>query len=158
MPVSRRSTTVPGPEILGAFSAARYEVLLDAGVETVRIGRSCPALDRLAGDTDWFLVTADNPGAARSDAAENERRRMDLEAGLGEAGLEKLAPTLHRDPTGAWPDESGWAVSAADPERIDALARRHGQAAVVRGGRGRPAILRVYARVPESPHIERAPA
>lgn len=84
---------------------------------------------------DLVVVTSDNPYSVVQPDIENDRRRVELAASLARMGL-AARPTRASDPSGAWPDERGFAVAGLSTEDGSSLARAWGQYAFyeVRGG------------------------
>lgn len=141
--------TTPAPlptPLRDAFEATIYRVRLTGGREVdVRIGAPVDwtgdGPDRPVEIGRWMIVTPDNPGARSRDHDTNRQQRAELDAALAEAGIPVRGTTRHIDPNRRWPDEQGRLIEVRRFEHGLALARRFGQAAVVRGeGRG-PAEL-----------------
>ncbi len=130
-------------KLLQAFAATDYRVRVDGHEYVVRIGRSLHGLDTAVGNRPWAIITACNPQALPLGSADNQaRHRMLLEAAR-ELDL-AFHPAVNRDPGKDWPDETAVLIVEPDKHALDALAKRFGQAAVVTGGNGRPASLRLY--------------
>jgi hypothetical protein len=137
----------PSQPPLDAYRRAVYRVDAPAGSFDLRIGERSERLDALLvehGVRVWGLVTAVNPGSVRRTDEDNRARTARLCARIEELGRRWL-PTRGLDPDGAWPDEPGFLVLGADARETVALGRAFEQAAVVVGGAGGPAELRVVA-------------
>lgn len=132
-------------KLLQAFVATDYRVRVDGHEHVVRIGRSLRGLDAAVGNRPWAIITACNPQALPLDRVDNRTRHRKL---LGIVTELKLAshPAVNRDPGEDWPDETALLIVDADEHILDALAEKFGQAAIVTGGNGRPASLRLYGR------------
>ncbi len=126
------------PRTLRAFHATAYS----AGHAAARIGRRCPALDRVLPPCGGAFITAWNPGARRAPSACNRRADRALQGWLSR--LPHLAGTGQGR---GWREEH-WLV-AADFRRVAVLARRFRQAAIVTLRRGQPARLLVLP--PQAP-------
>lgn len=74
------------------------------------------------------VITAWNPGSRRLDRRSNDQRNTRLRADLETTGA-RWVPARGCSPDGTW-CEDGMAVGGWRRERICALARQHGQAAV----------------------------
>lgn len=117
-----------------AFRATSYYVALPGGELELRIEREAPALSRslaAAGASCWGIVTAENPGAQRTDA-DNAARTDALRRTLDEAGMRHY-PTRHRSDAGDWPEEHGFFIPGASEAQLRQWAQRFGQAAFVAG-------------------------
>jgi len=130
--------------LIAAFAAAEYVV--DAGPEPifVRPGRATPALDRLLDGRQWAIITAHNPDGRMQSGRHNAAAHRRLEQYLHRLAPAARLPACNRDPAGDWPDEPGWLLTPNDIAQADRAARRFGQRAIVTGGAGRRAALRVY--------------
>jgi len=123
-----------------AFSAAEYRVCIGGHELVLKVGMHHPELDRAIEDRDWAIVTAFNPQGRRVGDADNRHADAALRAEVAERGL--LAyPSTNRDPSGRWPDEPGLLIAGAGPDEMASLGRRHGQAALLVGRSGQPAML-----------------
>ncbi len=130
-------------ELLGAYLATTYVVRLPDGSIPIRVGERQPALDALLIEQEagaWAFVTAHNPGSIPEDAPANQKRQRALEAELAARGFSCLAGESRGD-DGAWPPEASVLVLGISIEEAVALARRHGQAAIVFGVYGGVAEL-----------------
>jgi len=136
------------PELEAAFRATRYIVETPDGARIVGIGARHESIDALADGRAWCIITADNPGATRVGSAVNRRAWRALRDRLERRHPALMLPTRHVDPSGRWPDESGWLITFSRLQEIDALAAEFGQAAVVIGEPGQPSHLRFYATPP----------
>jgi hypothetical protein len=120
--------------LAAAYLAARYLVLLDEGPLELRIGvRSQNAEARLAaatGGRHWAIVTPWNPRSLAIADEENQKLYRQMRGEL-EAMSQAWKPTLHRDPLGLWPDESGFLLIEPPPRRAAALGRLYRQNALV---------------------------
>lgn len=117
---------------LRAWRESCYRVLADDG-PALCIDVPCPALAALHaahGVSCSAFVTACNPRSRRLDAAENRRRQAALEQELAALGHVAL-PAIGEHPGGGWPGEASCLVPGLGREDALALARRHGQAAIV---------------------------
>lgn len=103
----------------------------------IRIGEPLPpGLHGYVKDdrTPWGFITAWNPFAQQSSRARNRERQRELLAALRERGA-RLRPGIG---VGADDGESAWRepslfAAGLDFDSMDELARRFGQAAIVRG-------------------------
>lgn len=125
----------PMHHLLRAFHATCY----GAGPAVARIGRRCPALDRLCGRQGGAFVTAWNPRGRRAPAGCNVRTNTAL------LGWLRRVPHVPGAGEGrGWREEHWFAV--LDPRRAAVLARRFRQAAIVTLRRGQPACLVMLPR------------
>jgi hypothetical protein len=118
-----------------AYRATSYRV--DDGGQrfAIRIGERCAPLDALLaarGLDEWAYLTAHNPGGRAAPPAANERAQARLEAELAAAGREILRGASAAD-AGDWPPEPSVLVLGLPRAEALALARRHGQEALVAG-------------------------
>ncbi len=81
--------------------------------------------------------------APAANAAADATLRWELEA-LGLVRRRSVAS----DADARW-EEPGWLVAGLDAAAADALARRHGQAAILHWRQGEPVRLRMYRARPE---------
>lgn len=130
-------------DLLQAFSATDYQVRIAECGYVIRPGRRHPALDKALSGREWAIVTACNPKARQIDDAANTRRHRRLVEAAAGLGLE-AHPAVNRDPGGDWPDEAALLLVAAGSAELDSLAGEFGQAAIVTGRAGQPALLRLY--------------
>jgi len=130
--------------LLAAFAAAEYVVEAGGDRIVVRVGESAPALDSLLGDRPWAVITAHNPDGRMPGAEANEAAQRSLEKSLREMQPAALIRVCNRDPDGLWPDEPAWLFTPKSMSAVDQLARRFGQRALLIGGPGEPARLRIY--------------
>ena len=130
--------------LIAAFAAAEY--LVDVGPRPIalRLSRQTPALDRILGGRTWAIVTAHNPDGHPQTHRRNAAAHATLEACLDRIAPAMRLPACNRDPKGRWPDEPGWLFTPEDVTQADRLARRFGQRAIVTGGAGQRAELRIY--------------
>lgn len=116
-----------------AFETAEYRIALGAKVFVRRIGRIDAAADaalRACGCRHtWAVVTACNPAARRTDAADNAARSDALLAEVMAAGWRHL-PARNQAPNGDW-EEPGLCLLDVDAPDLLALARRYRQRAYV---------------------------
>lgn len=136
-------TSHPPEDLLQAFSATDYRVRVDGTDYVVRPGRRHEALDDALNGRPWAIVTAFNPNARQLEDEANDRRHRNLLDAVGRKGRE-AHPAVNRDPGGSWPDETAVLIVDADTDELDALAEEYGQAAIVTGRTGCPAMLRLY--------------
>ncbi|PPE72235.1 hypothetical protein C3942_19195 [Solimonas fluminis] len=118
-----------------AYRQALYLAWLPDGELVLRVGPADPQADRrLAGSgscrRNWALLTPCNPRSERLDAAANQRLYNQLEGEL-HALSQAWHRSLHRDPSGQWPDEPGFLLIDPPPERAVELGRRYRQNAIV---------------------------
>jgi hypothetical protein len=114
-----------------------YRISAANGPVDVRIGVRNAALDRIL-DThrvsEWFFVTASNPGSRVHSEYENARHNAELEQMLGDAGWQYLHASGVPDGPGWQPESSYFVFGMTKPDAI-ALAKRWGQFAIVWGTR-----------------------
>lgn len=123
-----------------AYRSTRYLVRLNAGELELRVDRASAEADARLGDElgcrrDWALVTPCNPRSVELPYEENALRCKEIERALAAASV-RFARAVHRDPTGAWPDEASFLL--VDPPRAlaERLGREFEQNAVVVGELG----------------------
>jgi len=132
---------VPGPRE-AAYRATTYGVADGAHRLAIRIGERCAALDALLaerGAGEWAYLTAWNPGGQPAAPEANAAAQARLEAELAAAGRACLRGASRGD--GGWPPEPSLLVLGLPRAEALALARRHGQEALVVGRRGAAAEL-----------------
>lgn len=138
---------MPLPEpILRAWAETDYRVRVPrGGYASIRIGAALPAaLRRLLHDETqtWGFITAWNPASMAQPRARNRDRQRVLRDALREGGYAiRVGVGMGAD---GWREPSLF-VCDIDFDSLDALAKRFGQAAVVRGVGNGPAELRVSA-------------
>jgi len=128
--------------LLALYRSAGYAVRLPGGRRAaVSVDAMAPPalVQWLAGATG-SLLTACNPGSRPLPVSENRRRLRRLHADLVEAGA-RLLPASGYGPS--WREASLFAADAP-LARIDALAERYGQNAILIVEPDRPVRLRVY--------------
>ncbi|HEX4873082.1 MAG TPA: DUF3293 domain-containing protein [Nevskiaceae bacterium] len=117
------------------YRQAEYQVLLDEGTLTFRIGVHDADLEaRLVAATgvreEWFLITPCNPRSERAREELNlfyfNELRYELEARSG-----SWFKACNHDPAGEWPDEPGFLVVDAERTWLIDLGRRFLQNALV---------------------------
>ncbi|MBS3743386.1 MAG: DUF3293 domain-containing protein [Wenzhouxiangellaceae bacterium] len=134
----------PSDPLIAAFAAAEYRVDTGATSLTVELGSPSPALDRLLDGRPWAIITAHNPDGRLQSKARNAAAHLQLDQCLGRVKAAVCLPACNRDRSGKWPDEPGWLFTPNSMADADRLARRFGQRAIVTGGDGQRAELRVY--------------
>lgn len=123
-----------------AFSAAEYRVCIGGHELVLKVGMHHPGLDRAIEERDWAIVTAFNPQGRRVGDADNRRADAALRAEVKGRGM--LAyPATNCDPRGRWPDEPGLLIAGARADETESIGRRYGQAALLVGRSGQPAML-----------------
>lgn len=125
------------------FAAATYRVYPPGGAVDIQIGAPAPALTdplRRAGARGLAIITAWNPGGRHAAPTINRIAQLRLIGELAARGLRPW-PAVNEPDDPAW-REQALAVPANDPGPVLALARRHGQAAIVWQSRGGVARLR----------------
>lgn len=130
--------------LIAAFAAAEYRVDTGAASLTVELGRPSPALDRSLDGRPWAIITAHNPDGRLQSRARNAAAHLQLGQCLNRITPAVCMPACNRDPSGKWPDEPGWLFTPDTMADADRLARRFGQRAIVAGGDGQPAELRIH--------------
>jgi len=124
------------------YEATDYEVREGTAPFTIRVGERSPEADAMLdarGLEAWAFVTAENPGSVRLSDPENAARRAALEAEVAALGISSLRGRgVARD--GSW-REASLLLLGVDAGAAVALARRHGQRAIVAGARGEAARL-----------------
>jgi hypothetical protein len=88
----------------------------------------------------WALLTPCNPRSRRLSAAANAVRLRTLRLLLRRRRVRHW-PTVHRDPSGRWPDETGVLLIDAPRAVAVGLGRRFRQNALVWGRAGLGAVL-----------------
>ena len=142
----------PGNDLLDAYLATTYRVILDDGPEDVRIGWTHPGLDRKTSARCWAIITAFNPGSRRLPDKANRQRHVRLQDRVEVAGLGCWS-TRHIAADGRWPEEEGLLLADVDDQWLHEQAREFGQLGVIHGHRRAPAELWLYADVsPRSDH------
>lgn len=122
-------------ETVAAFEATDYLLMWNSEPYAMRIGQPAPAVvarwiaGHAASGTAW-MITGDNPDAEPDVDAANQARRALLATLIDRSGIKTL-PSVHRDPSGRWPDEHGLLIAGIDDGMAAALGRRLGQAAIV---------------------------
>lgn len=128
--------------LLALYRSAGYAVRLPGG-RRAALGVDAmppPALVQWLSGATGMLLTACNPGSRPLPASENRRRLRCLHADLIDAGA-RLLPASGYGPS--WREASLFAAEVP-LARIDALAERYGQNAILIVEPGRPVHLRVY--------------
>ena len=97
---------VPTPS---AAQVASYQVPPTELEVKVSNGQWVRAIDAARELGAFTIVTSDNPFSRRLDDAHNERRRGLLLADLQRRGV-RVRHSVGRDPSGAWPNEEGFAL------------------------------------------------
>lgn len=138
--------------LLDAFRTTDYLVCLDE-VEwvSIRIEQPLPEpLQKLVGQRAWGFITAWHPQAQVRAAADNLAAQRELLATLRECPDVVIRPAIGIGASG-WHEPSLFAIG---PElaMLDALARRHRQAAYVHGAGSEPARLRLLRASDSAPH------
>ncbi|HET6396868.1 MAG TPA: DUF3293 domain-containing protein [Pseudoxanthomonas sp.] len=129
--------------LLSAYLQAAYVARLDGTWLPLRIGQPAPAALERALPGGWrTLVTAWNPRSVPRDEARNRRADLRLQADLDALQAPRL-PACGGDASGHWREE-GWLAAGLGPAQADALARRHGQAAILHWRAGEAVRLRMY--------------
>lgn len=119
------------PALRDAYLAAVYRVLAPGETIELAAGRPAIGLAPVVGGWPWALVTAWNPGSVPRPAEENREAQRRLEDEIAALDLRTL-PTEASDARGAF-REPGLLVIGIEPDAAVALARRHGQAAILAG-------------------------
>lgn len=129
--------------LLDAFFATDYLVCLDeAEWVSIRIEQPLPApLRKLVGQRAWGFITAWHPQAQMRAAADNLAAQRELLAALQAWPGAVIRPAIGIGASG-WREPSLFAIGP-EPAMLDALARRHRQAAYVHGAGSEPARLRL---------------
>ncbi len=131
------------PRLVQAYVGSLYRVFPPGSAEHVlRIGQRHPAFDACLAEfssRSWVVLTAWNPGSALKAEQENVAAQRALSEVLERAGL-VVWPARGESPERDWEEES-LCVLDLDQEQARSLARRFGQAAVVRGEVGGEARL-----------------
>ena len=147
--------SVPDPEkcrLARAWSAARYEVLLDERVWPLRIGKPAAALEARLPARDYLWITAWNPPLTTRTDEDNCAADRHLRARLGEAGHVHV-PARAGDDRGGWL-EPGWLVLDLAREDADALARAFSQGGILHWRQGQPVRLRLmWTRPGDAPDL-----
>lgn len=120
-------------DLIAAYRATAYTVLLPDGEIVVRVDAPNPPLDRLLaalGARTAVFVTAWNPRSRSRPQAENEAAAARLADEAAARGWRSL-PQEGRGDDGVWPAEPGLLLLDLGPAEALALAERHGQNAVV---------------------------
>ncbi len=128
--MNSESRCPPGNDLIAAYLATTYRVVLDNRTEDVRIGQVHPHLDRLSGGSCWVIITAFNPGSNRLSDSENRHRHRQLIECVETVGLISR-PTRHIAEDGSWPVEQGLFIVDADDEWAHQQAREFGQLGIV---------------------------
>jgi hypothetical protein len=128
-------------QLLQAYLTAEY-VVPTVG-PPLRIGEPAAALEaRHPGVTQFALLTAWNPGSLQLEPQANVEAGDALDKALVAARIE-FVPALNRAPGGGH-EEPSRLLPGLDPPRLDALARRFGQAGALAWRRGEAVRLRLY--------------
>ena len=132
------------PETEREFKATEYRVRLpQGGCAVIRIGEPLPReLHACVEDvrTPWGFITAWNPLARKAPPAHNRAAQRELLAALRELEARPRAGMGVGTGEKAWREPSLF-VTGLDFATLDALGRRFGQAAIVRGVGGGKAEL-----------------
>lgn len=123
-----------------AYRRTRYVVRLDAGELEMSIDVVDPAADerlrREAGcRRGWALVTPCNPRSQGLSGEENARRLEAMRQELTASG-QRFVAAVHRDPSGAWPEEESFFLIDPAGDLALRLGRAYEQNAVVIGTLG----------------------
>lgn len=137
--------------LVAAFKATEYVVDAPGGNIVIRVGETTPALDSLLDGSPWVVITAHNPDGRPCAAETNDAAQRSLEGSLRKLQPAVLLNVCNRDPAGLWPDEPAWLFTPGSIRRVDPLARRFGQRAVLTGRPGLPAKLRIYGESNDAP-------
>ncbi|WP_017925828.1 DUF3293 domain-containing protein [Thioalkalivibrio sp. HL-Eb18] len=108
-------------ELARAYSATHYRIELPGQAFVLRIGERDPGLETCLQTEGWSqasLLTAWNPRSRIVPEQENRERHARIARELEQAGW-SCWPTLHRDPTGYWPDEPGYCVLGMGAADLD---------------------------------------
>lgn len=130
-------------ELLGSYLSTTYVVHLPEHPVAIRVGERQPALDALLvahGAGAWAFVTAHNPASLRVGDDENARRQCALEAELRACNLAFVRGEGIGDDADWLPEASVLVIDISLEDAV-ALARRHGQSAIVFGVHGGVAEL-----------------
>ena len=129
--------------LLDAFRTTDYLVCLDeAEWATIRIEQPLPEpLQKLVGQRAWGFITAWHPQAQVRAAADNRAAQRELLDALRACPDVVIRPAIAIGDSG-WHEPSLFAIGP-EPAMLDALARRHRQAAYVHGAGSEPARLRL---------------
>jgi Protein of unknown function (DUF3293) len=137
------------PALLHAYHQTGYQA---AGID-IRIGRRCPAMDRLLvshGARAGVFITAYNPHSRRMPPGWNRRMQGRLRLALRRR--------LVLPARGSW---RGWCEAHllvfADPRPVQQLARRYRQYAIVIVRPGQPACLMIISRTVAGPSFGKPP-
>ena len=129
--------------LLDAFFTTDYLVCLgEVEWVSIRVDQPLPAaLQRLVGQRAWGFITAWHPQAQVRAAADNRAAQRELLAALQAWPGAVIRPAIGIGASG-WHEPSLFVIG---PElaTLDALARRHRQAAYVHGAGSEPARLRL---------------
>ena len=130
--------------LAAAFARATYRIATPGGAVVRRAGVPDAAADaalRAAGcGRHWHVVTPCNPRAERLTDAANAARLAAFAADIAAAGWRHVDSCNSGDDP-RW-DEPGLCIFDAPDDEVDALARRHGQLALLRGVLGAaPALV-----------------
>ena len=126
-----------------AYLQTTYRVNGTSEPVDLRIGVRNDALDQLLRTylaREWAFVTASNPGSSILSKEQNGRRNTELVQALNEAGLHYLEGAGMPDTPG-WEPEQSYLVLAITQRDAVAIAKRHGQCAIVCGFSGNPPEL-----------------
>lgn len=118
-----------------AYRATTYAVADGPHRLEIRIGERCAPLDALLaarGVEEWAYLTAHNPGGRLAGPAANAAAQTRLEAEVAASGHPWLRGASLGD-GGDWPPEPSLLVLGIGRREALALARRHGQEALVTG-------------------------
>lgn len=125
------------PQLTQAFAQTRYLIGTAHRVFELRIGDRPPlALRRAVRGRPWAILTAYNPGARLASMRRNRAADRRLRQRLVRLQPRLLARSIHKDPTGRWPDEAGWLICPIGRERARRIGREFGQVAIVAAGWG----------------------
>lgn len=116
-------------DLLAAYQATTYRLLLEPRAIDLRIGQPAPALDawlQAQGAPAAALLTAWNPRSLRLEPAENARRQAALLRRLQAAGLRHW-PARHLADAGDWPAEDSLLITGLDRAQAQALAQAFDQ-------------------------------
>lgn len=127
----------------GAYEATTYRAILPSGDITIRIGKTCHALDELLSAfdvTSWAFVSAANPGSTLVLPAENDARHDALLERVRSLGFPWFPGWGEPDAPG-WESEPSVLIIGIPCTRAVQLARVLEQNAIVCGERCGRAML-----------------
>jgi hypothetical protein len=129
--------------LLDAYLRTTFFVNAPRGRFGIRIGETCPQLDKLLAQHDastWAYVTACNPQSRRAPESQNAERQAALLVEVIRAGyITYNGEGVGDDPQ--WPPEASLLIVGICEQDALALGRRFDQKAIVVGCAGRAARL-----------------